>query len=69
MANIRKGTNNINNSSRNIFHGKGNIFRGHKKDIKKVVYKEEIDSEPEEEESQYTPGNKITEQEKQEEQK
>ena len=44
-------------------------FQRSQKRYKKVVYKEEIDSEPEQEESQYATENKIVEQEKQEEQK
>ena len=51
------------------FSREGEYFQRSQKRYKKVVYKEEIDSEPEQEESQYATENKIVEQEKQEEQK
>ena len=51
---------NNNNNNNNNFYRKKNIFKGHKK-YKKIVYKEETDSEPEIGEGQYVPEDNFVE--------
>ena len=54
---LNKGTNSTKNTnSQSIFIKKGNTLgKNNHKNIKKLVHEEESDSEPEIEESQYTP--------------
>ena len=61
-----KGTNSTNNNSKNILTGKGYILgKTSQQNIKKVVYEEESDSEPEIDESEYIPEEIEEETEKQ----